>query len=306
MVMQRFRIAEQSMLPALSPGEEIVASASISPKPGNIVTFPHPSRPDFWLVKRVVEKDGLANGQIWVESDNRSVSSSDSREFGPVPSETVLTRVARLDGTTFVEAVELLAEEDQSLARIVGQYGIPDFWKRPEGFATLVLLIMEQQVSLESGAATFARLVRLWGEVTPGEVAATDEAAMRSVGVTRQKASYVAGLAELVLNGELDLHQVGRLSPSQAREVLTSIRGIGPWTADAYLLSALGFPDIFPIGDRALQVGAMEAVGLTSVPSGDELGLLSETWRPIRAVAARLIWHAYLAKRGRREPPFPT
>ncbi len=294
------------MLPALSPGEEIVASASISPTPGSIVTFPHPSRPDFWLVKRVVERDGLASGQIWVESDNQSVSPSDSREFGPVPRQTVLTRVARLDGTTFLEAVGLLTEEDPRLARIVEKFGIPDFWKRPEGFATLVLLIMEQQVSLESGAATFARLVHLLGEVTPGEVSAAGEAAIRSAGVTRQKASYITGLADQVLNRELDFDQIGSLARSQAGESLTSIRGIGSWTADAYLLSALGFPDVFPIGDRALQVGTMEVIGLTSVPSGDELDLLSETWRPIRAVAARLIWHAYLAKRGRLEPPFPT
>jgi DNA-3-methyladenine glycosylase II len=83
------------------------------------------------------------------------------------------------------------------------------------------------------------------------------------------------------------------------------VKGIGPWTADAYLLSALGFPDVFPVGDRALQVGTGEVLGMSSVPDEEELEIVSAPWRPIRAAAARVIWHAYLKRRGRVEPLDP-
>ena len=93
---------------------------------------------------------------------------------------------------------------------------------------------------------------------------------------------------------------------SEARHTLLGVKGIGPWTADVYLLSALRFPDVFPLGDRALQVGTGEVLDMITVPDRDELELLSLPWRPIRAAAARIIWHAYLATRGRVEPPDPT
>ena len=106
--------------------------------------------------------------------------------------------------------------------------------------------------------------------------------------------------------GELDLDGLATLGFSDARDILLGVKGIGPWTADVYLLSALRFPDVFPLGDRALQVGVGEVLGMTSAPDGDELELLSLPWRPIRAAAARIIWHSYLGRRGRAEPPDPT
>ena len=129
---------------------------------------------------------------------------------------------------------------------------------------------------------------------------------MRSIGVTRQKAGYLYSLALLVANGTLDIESLASLSADDARSRLVSIKGIGPWTADAYLLSALLHPDVYPVGDRALQVGVGEVLGMTHTPDEDELELASETWRPIRAVAARIVLHAYLSKRGRTEPQDPT
>jgi DNA-3-methyladenine glycosylase II len=300
MAMRRFRVAEESMLPTLSPGEEFVATDSRSPLVGDVVAFPHPNREDFWVVKRVGAIDPTEG--IWVESDNKEAPVTDSRTLGHISPENLMPRVDRLDKTTFGEAIDLLAAADDALAVVVADHGDPPFWVRPPGFETLVLLILEQQVSLESGAAMYRRVEALLEEVTPESVLATGEDSLRQIGVTRQKAGYLLGLASRITKGELDLDDLGHDGPEEARSTLIGIKGIGPWTADAYLLSALRFPDMFPVGDRALQVGVREVLGLSADPSEDDLETLSEPWRPVRAAAVRLIWHAYLETRGRTEP----
>ena len=182
---------------------------------------------------------------------------------------------------------------------IIEDWGMPVFWQRAQGFPTLVLLILEQQVSLESGAAMYRRLIELLGAVTPGAVLRGRRGrADRDRG--HQAESRIPGLAR---------PRRSRPAPStsppsrtwteeEARARLLAMRGIGPWTADAYLLSALLLPDAFPVGDRALQVGVAEALGLQQIPAPDELEILSAPWRPVRAVAARLVWHLYLSRRG--------
>ena len=126
------------------------------------------------------------------------------------------------------------------------------------------------------------------------------------IGITWQKAGYIHDLAVSIRAGELDVDALAGEPPEQARASLLEMRGIGPWTADAYLLSALRLPDVFPIGDRALQVGMTELLGMTRLLFPDDMEFLSRPWRPLRAVAARIIWHAYLSNRGRVEPPDPT
>jgi DNA-3-methyladenine glycosylase II len=113
-------------------------------------------------------------------------------------------------------------------------------------------------------------------------------------------------LASSIVSGDLDLDGLEGASPEGARSSLLEVRGIGPWTADVYLLSAPRLPDVFPLGDRALQVGMTEVLGMTRVLFPDDMEYLSRPWRPVRAVAARIIWHAYLSNRGRVEPPDPT
>lgn len=291
------------MLPSLRPGDEFVATSSRPARIGDIVALPHPNRSDFWLVKRrVTPPQPLPDDLAWVASDNTGVAAVDSRAFGPVPASSLLPRVERLDPVVFAEAVELLASEDESLQAVVEEHGVPELWTRPPGFATLALLVLEQQVSLESGAAVFRRLSAAAGGITPEKLLALGEEGIRSAGVTRQKAGYLVELAERVGTGDLDLEALEREPEDRAREILLSCRGIGPWTADVYLLSALRHLDVFPVGDRALQVGTGEVLGLAEPPSPDDLEFLSQPWRPVRAVAARLIWHAYLARRGRSEP----
>lgn len=300
MPMKRFQVSGHSMTPVLQPGQEVVATSNRPPRPGNLVVFPHPGRDDFWLIKRLVDETG------WVESDNRDDSDMDSRTLGPIDPTTMLVVVDRLDETTFAEACELLCAEDAALAELVATWGVPAFWHRRPGFATVVLLVLEQQVSLESGAAMYARLNGLLGEVTPASVAAAGDEALRSIGVTRQKSGYLLDLAARVLDGSLDLDRMERAPDTEARQTLLEVKGIGPWTADAYLLSAGRRPDMWPVGDRALQVGTAESLRMAEVPDPVSLEILGEPWRPVRSAAARLIWHAYLSTRGRVEPADPT
>ena len=300
MAMKRFRVAGHSMTPTLQPDQEVVAVNTRGAEPGNLVVFEHPGRPGFWMIKRLADQTG------WVVSDNDEHDHTDSRTLGPIPLESMLTVVERLDEQTFALGAQLLAGEDEHLAALVDRWGLPDFWHRPPGLQTLVLLVLEQQVSLESGAAMYRRLAGLVGEVTAESVLSAGDEGLRSIGVTRQKSSYLLGLAQQVADGVLDLDGMERVGVAEARAALLAIKGIGPWTADAYLLSASRRPDMWPVGDRALQVGTGEALGMASVPDEDQLELIAEAWRPIRAVAARIIWHGYLSERGRVEPPNPT
>lgn len=300
MTMRRFRVSGDSMTPALQHGQEIVAVDTRRPVPGNVVVFEHPGQPGFWMVKR------LADGSGWVTSDNEDHEHTDSRTLGHLDVDSMQTVVERLDAETFVLGAEMLAGEDEYLAGLVDRWGLPVFWQREPGFRTLVLLILEQQVSLESGAAMYRRLVRLVGSVTAESVLSVGDEALRSIGITRQKSGYLLELAAHVIEGSVDLTSLEEANVEQARATLIGIKGIGPWTADAYLLSASRRPDMWPVGDRALQVGTGEVLGMASVPNEEELAIIAEPWRPVRAVAARMIWHAYLSARGRVEPPNPA
>ena len=210
-----------------------------------------------------------------------------------------------LDSTAFDRAVDRLAAQDPDLGRIVDSHGHPPFWVRSPGFATLVLLILEQQVSLASARATYDRLDGAIGGMEPHAVLATGDGVMRQAGLSRQKERYVRALAAAVTDGSIDIEAIGRLPDDEATAALIRQVGIGRWTADAYLLAALGRPDIWPVGDRALQVAAAEVKGLAEVPGPDALTALAEPWRPWRSVAARMLWHDYLSRRGRTEldPP---
>jgi DNA-3-methyladenine glycosylase II len=300
MAMKRFRVAGHSMAPTLQSGQEVVAVNTRDAQPGNLVVFEHPGQPGFWLIKRLADETG------WVISDNDDHDHTDSRTLGRIAPESLLTVVERLDEETFALGAELLAGEDEHLAALVDRWGLPEFWHRLPGFQTLVLLVLEQQVSLESGAAMYRRLAGLIGDVTAASVLSAGDEALRSIGVTRQKSGYLLGLATRVAEGSLDLDAMELATVDDARATLLEIKGIGPWTADAYLLSASRRTDMWPVGDRALQVGVGEALGMATIPGEVDLEILADPWRPIRAVAARLIWHAYLSERGRVEPPNPT
>ena len=205
---------------------------------------------------------------------------------------------AILDGSFFDRVVSELTNLDPSLARIVSAYGRPPLWVREPGFPTLVYIILEQQVSLASAKAAFDRLNAAVRPLTPSRFLKLTDADLLRIGFSRQKTLYTRLLAESLSRRHFDLRYLHELHDDAARKMLTAFKGIGNWTADIYLLSALRRPDIWPVGDLALATAVQEVKHLRKRPSPERLEKLSQPWRPYRAVAARLFWHAYLSKRG--------
>ncbi len=205
-----------------------------------------------------------------------------------------------LDERTFATTAERLCAADPALAGIVERHGLPSFWAREPGLPTLVLLVLEQQVSLASARAAFERLERRLGVVDARGLLASSDVELRADGFSRQKAGYVRALAAAVGEGRIDLARIGALPDDDVRRALTALPGIGPWTAEVYLLSALRRPDTWPVGDVALQEATRRVLGLAERPSPPELEAVGERWRPHRATAARLLWHLYLSEPRRR------
>jgi DNA-3-methyladenine glycosylase II len=197
--------------------------------------------------------------------------------------------------STLLEATSQLAAVDPDLAGITARHGPPPLWGREPGFETLVRIILEQQVSLRSAEAALRRLIDSVGAVEPGAIVDAGEERLREAGLTRQKSRYIVGLARDVLDGRLDLAAIEIADDDCARTALTGVVGIGRWTADIYLLMALRRPDVWPTGDLALAGSMRRAKGLSALPTADQQLEIAEPWRPWRAVAARLLWHAYLA-----------
>jgi len=203
--------------------------------------------------------------------------------------------IARLDEARLLEGVRVLGLVDPDLAGIAERHGPPPLWAREPGFETLVRIILEQQVSLASGEAALGRLVGVTGAVEPAAIVAAGEEALRTAGLTRQKARYLVNLAGEVLDGRLDLDGLAAADDEDARARLTRVLGIGRWTADIYLLMALGRPDVWPTGDLALARAMRRAKGLAALPTSTEQDAIADAWRPWRAVAARMLWQRYLA-----------
>ena len=190
-------------------------------------------------------------------------------------------------------AVRALTTLDADLAQVVERFGRPPLWGRATGFATLIHIILEQQVSLASARAAFDRLAAA-APVTPENFLSFDDAALLAIGFSRQKAAYGRGLARALGSGQLDLVALERLDDDQARAALVALKGVGPWTADIYLLLALRRPDVWPVGDIALVQAVTEVKRLAQRPTAEAMETLGEAWRPWRAVAARVLWHYYL------------
>jgi DNA-3-methyladenine glycosylase II len=210
------------------------------------------------------------------------------------------TATVILNEEFFAHAARKLSQSDPDLAAVIKNYGLPPLWSREPGFPTLVYIILEQQVSLASARALYQRLQEAVKPLTPARFLKLTEIEMRRLGFSRQKAHYTRLLAEAIHRKQFALHKLHELEDKIAREQLTALKGIGNWTADIYLLSALRRPDIWPTGDLALATAVQEVKRLRKRPSPEKLETMSAPWRPWRAVAARLFWHAYLSKRGQR------
>ena len=188
--------------------------------------------------------------------------------------------------------VRCLADVDADLAAIVDEHGDPPLWAREPGFPTLIHIILEQQVSLASARAAFNRLCAAAGELTPERFLQFNDDELRGFGFSRQKVLYGRELSRTILSGDLDLDGLPTLDDQAVRHELMQVKGIGRWTADIYLLMALLRPDVWPAGDLALVKAVQEVKAL---PLGSTLD--TATWKPWRAVAARIFWHYYLSTR---------
>lgn len=201
----------------------------------------------------------------------------------------------RLDVRSLRWGVTSLTRDDRDLAAVVRRHGPPPLWARPPGVGTLVRIILEQQVSLASARAVYRRLEQAVGDVTSETICRCGVEGLRQLGVTRQKATYCHELARRIATGELNLRRVARAPVEVARTELMRVTGIGPWTADIYLLMVLRRPDIWPTGDIALLTALQYLRRLPRRPTVEQAAAQARRWAPWRAVAARILWHGYLA-----------
>lgn len=192
--------------------------------------------------------------------------------------------------------LEILLERDKILGEIHSVYGDPPNWQRKPGFTTLCQIILEQQVSLESARSHFNKLNHFLGEFTPENVLKLSDDEMRGCYISRQKAKYLRELSEAILSRQLDLGGLHLLDELEIRKKLTSIKGIGNWTVDIYLLFCLQSKDIFPLGDIAV-INAIKE--LYAAHSKEDILNVSDNWKPLRSLGTYLMWHHYLNKRGR-------
>ncbi len=202
------------------------------------------------------------------------------------------------------EGIEALAGEPVFRA-ILDRAGAPRFRRRRNGFATLLHIILEQQVSIDAAAAMHRRLSGLCLPLAPGPFLALDDATLRSCGFSRQKMDYARRLAKAVDSGALDFEQLDSAPDDDALAELVSLKGIGRWSAEIYLIFALGRADVWPAADLGLQLGIMECLGLDSRPSERALREMGERWQPWRSVAACIFWQSYLHARNRAAPTLP-
>lgn len=191
-----------------------------------------------------------------------------------------------------------LARLDPALATILQGHGYPPMWTRPPGFATLVYIILEQQVSLASAKAAFLKLNEKLVVVSPENLIRLTDEELRACYFSRQKTIYVRHLANAILDGSLDPDKLATETEQVIRQQLKRIKGIGDWTTDIYLIFALQRPDIFPVGDLAMVNAMKEVKSLPHHVSKEDLVKISMTWSPYRSVATMLLWHYYIQKRG--------
>lgn len=210
---------------------------------------------------------------------------------------TLLPKSQYLGESDFNLAIKILTQRDRDLATIIERFGHPPQWQREPGFATLIQIILEQQVSLASAKATFQKLVVAVTNLTPENFFALDDLQLKAIGFSRQKMRYGRELAQVIISGQLDLKSLEKFDDLTIRKELIKIKGIGDWTVDMYLLMALQRANIFPSKDLAVAVAVKEIKNLPTRPKVLELELIAECWQPYRAIATKILWHYYLNRK---------
>ena len=202
------------------------------------------------------------------------------------------------DGQNFHSICNKLAKKDRHLYSIIKQFGYPPVWTRRANFQTLIHIILEQQVSLASAKAALNKLKEKIGTVTPGKLLALSDEELKSCYFSRQKTVYARCLGNALVSKQIILRTFSNLDDAEIRRQLKTIKGIGDWTVDVYLLFALQRADIFPLGDLAMVNALKEVKQLPKETKQEEILNLAERWRPYRSIATMLFWHHYIQKRG--------
>jgi DNA-3-methyladenine glycosylase II len=194
---------------------------------------------------------------------------------------------------TGIRGLKALVDKDAAMARAFQLAGQPPSRRRPPGFASLLRIIVNQQVSTHAGRAIWRRLEVGLGEVTPERVLTASPRKLKSLGLSRAKTRYARALAGQVASTALDIDSLAGLDDDGIRAILTKVPGVGPWTAEIYMMFALGRPDVWPAGDLALAEAAKRLLDLKSRPTPGEMAEIGEIWRPWRTAAAVMLWHYY-------------
>ncbi len=204
--------------------------------------------------------------------------------------------IPRYKNDTLAGFCRTVAKKDHRLQAIIDAHGLPPLWIRPNNFATLVLIILEQQVSLASAYAAFKKLQNHVSTITPENLVALSDAEFRACYLSRQKTSYVRGLAAAVLSGQINFEALELLPDDAVRAKLKTLNGIGDWTVDIYLIHALQRCDVLPLGDLALVNAYRKCYG---EPAATKEMILetAAAWKPYRTFATLLLWHYYLQTR---------
>jgi DNA-3-methyladenine glycosylase II len=198
----------------------------------------------------------------------------------------------------FEQICHQLAAQDIDFQRIIDTHGIPQMWTREPTFATLIHIILEQQVSIMAAKACFEKLKFKIGKVVPEYVLALTDEELKYCGFSRQKIGYARHLAHEILRGSLVLENLQHLDNEQVRKEIKAIKGLGDWSADIFLMFALQRADLFPIGDLALVNGLKTVKNLPKETPKETLLDIAEAWRPYRSVATFLLWHDYIVRKG--------
>ena len=201
----------------------------------------------------------------------------------------------KFDKDNYKELCDLGAAKDKDLKLVIKTYGYPPLWVRPNTFETLVLTILEQQVSLASAYAAYKKLKEKI-KIIPGNLLSLSDEELRSCYFSRQKIIYTRELAQAIVSKKINLKKFETSTNDDVRDELKQLKGIGDWTVDIYLLHSLRRTDVFPIGDLAL-VNAVRMVKQKPDLNKSEIIVLAETWKPYRSIATMIFWHYYIRKK---------
>lgn len=190
-------------------------------------------------------------------------------------------------------ALNELLKTDAVIPKIVKEYGVPSLWNRPEGFETLINIIVEQMLSVKAAASIFGRFKTLMKEVTPQNILEINDEDFRGIGLSYSKAKYCKNISRAVLEGELNLPELNKMNNETAIKTLTKIKGVGDWTANIYLMSCMRRADIWPYGDNALALAVQKFHNIKEYPTKKELIEIGNRYKPWRTMAAFIYWNTY-------------